>query len=746
MTCWRQLVFVLVVVSATGVAQPLPPAGPLDVVTTELSPAVLVRSTERQLVLFDNTGAEVGGPTRLAVPTAQGIPKILHVGQGLDGTMQSRPWLLVWYAGAKGWHTWDVPMLVVLQHRATKLALAADGLHLSFSKQAGDIVVMPLHGFQKLPQAGADFTAFPARPPTEPGKWGKGLPEPVAYRCDRLSRISPAFPLHAKEEYAVEGDVLRMRTTIQFHRIRDDWGAETVPLAPLPPVLGLAWQANGNGDAEEPFPMRFPAPTDPKILTPYGPWLGIGGRESYTIDFPLLPYIQSTLATRDPAPETDPVAQAAQKRLRQVFIWKFGDGNWDKIWDHGSAKNFCWQAMGDRWYAKAIPFLAPEAQARVKRGLRGYMRDYVLQPERYKPYREVLQLFGPGIGAWGGYDDAGKFAANLLETLWNYAYYTGDTETIREHWPLIRKLFVTPYECDWKSFGRYSIAELGDEAAPAIAMARLAHLVGDTETSDFASYIAVRELVHHYAKSVGIGYFRRHQPWHSMDPVPERAWPTNLWGHTAGWQIDGPGYPERTRERQHTNRWVRFSDPDVGRFHRDVMPIGMALEMDYLAKEIVRDPKSRWRTNRDTAHIMPSLVRLRRLLLNDSPEKLAKIAPEAAWQAGRGADQAAFYLSFLGWRETPETTRLIPAHTSEFRLGLESTTKTHYPGLCLDVRAPKGSTAPVLSWEPTKGLAKIQGLRAPHLVQFGAIRPGQRPRQFSERVSLNWNTVVIRYR
>jgi len=738
-------VVALLVLRTAGIAQSLPAPGRLDVVTTELAPAILVRSTERSLVLFDNTEGAVGGPTRLAIPTAKGT-RILRVGEGADGAIQNMAWLLVWYAGAEGWSTWDVPMLVVLQHRATKLELRTDGLHLFFPKQAGDIAVMPLYGFQKLPQAGADFAAFPTRPPAKPEAWEEELPKHVVGRSDTFSRVLRAFPLHAKEEYAVEGDVLRVRTAIQFHRVKDDWGTKAIPLSPLPPALALAWQAADSGDAEKPFPMRLPTPTDPGLFTPYGPWLGVVAKDSYTIDFPLLPYIHSTIAARSPAPETDPIALAAQKRLRQVFSWKFRDGSWEKIWDHGSAKNFCWQIMGDRWYAKAIPFLGPEAQERTKRGLRGYLREFVLQPERYKPYREVLQLFGPGIGAWGGYDDAGKFAANVLETLWNYAYFTGDTETIREHWPLIRKLFVTPYECDWKSFGRDSIAELGDEAAPAIAMARLAHLAGDTEMSDFASYIAVRELVHHYVKQVGTGYFRSHQPWHSMDPIPAMAWPTNLWGHLAGWQIDGPDYPGKTRERQYTNRWVRFSDPDVGRFHRDVMPGETAKEMSYLAREIAGDPKGRWRANRDTAHIMPSLVRLRRLLLNDSPEQLARIAPEATWQGGRGADQAAFYLSFLGWQQTPKTTRVVPAHKSEFRLGLESIAKTHYPGLCLDVRTPKDGIAPVLTWEPVKGLARAQGLRAPHLVQFGAIRAGQRPQQLSESVPLNWNTTLIRYR
>jgi hypothetical protein len=726
-TCRRLAVILFVTVGLRAV-EPLPEPGTLDVVTTELAPAVLVRSSAERLVLFDNTGAAIGGPTRLAVPTVEGV-RILRSGDGLAGAEQSEAWLLVWYAGSEGWSTWDVPVLVVLQHRAERLDLAADGLHLSFPNAAGDMVVMPLYGFQRLPQAGADFSAFPTPPPAHPAEWERGLPEAIQWRCQGLACIWRSFPLHAKEEFALDGDTLKVRTRVQFHRIEDDWQTQARLLAPLPPVLALAWQAKQAGDAAHAFPMQLSdLVLDPKVFTPYGPWVGIVGRESYTIELPLLPYVQTTIATRTPEPETDPVAQAALQRLRAVFGWKFRNGDWQTIWDHGGPNNFCWQAMGDRWYAKAIPFLPAEGQERARKGLHDYMNEFVLQPERFKPFREVLQLFGPGIGAWGGYDDAGKFSANLLELLWNYAYFTEDAETIRQHWELICKLFVTPYECDWKSFGRYSIAEMGDEAAPAIAMARLAHLVGDEKMADFASYIAVRELVHHYVKQVGIGYFRRHQPWHSMEPIPATAFPADLWGHIAGWQIDGPDYPAKTRERQYTNRWVRFGDPDVGRFYQDILADEVREELDDLTKRAEAEPKGRWQINRDAAHIMPSMVRLRRLVLNESP------------------DQLAFYSSFLNWQESPTATRVIPARTTDYQPGLESLGGTHYAGLCLSVRTSKDAPIPLLTCEPVKGLAKVQGLQAPHLLQFGTVHPEGQALTESARESHGWNTTLIRCR
>src|SRR5262249_13763740 len=145
-------------------------------------------------------------------------------------------------------------------------------------------------------------------------------------------------------------------------------------------------------------------------------------------------------------------------------------------------ENFCWAAMSDRWYSKGLVYSDLKIQANAKRSLHNYFADWVLKEERFKPFRGMLLLAGPGIGTWGGYDDAGKFSSNLLETVWSYAQYTGDWALIRDRWPLLKRLFITPLESDWKTFGRAAIAEMGDEAGPALSMARMAYRVGDADT------------------------------------------------------------------------------------------------------------------------------------------------------------------------------------------------------------------------------------------------------------------------
>src|SRR4029079_11803079 len=88
--------------------------------------------------------------------------------------------------------------------------------------------------------------------------------------------------------------------------------------------------------------------------------------------------------------------------------------------------NSAWAFMSAQYYLRALPYLSPQLQAQAKPRLQRYFADWVLQPSRYRPYQGKLLLYGPGIGTWGGYDDAGKFSSNTIQTLWTYAHYTGD--------------------------------------------------------------------------------------------------------------------------------------------------------------------------------------------------------------------------------------------------------------------------------------------------------------------------------
>ncbi len=715
---------------------------PEFVLSTDLCPAVVIRTPAREVTLFHNLRAwGLGTPTVGFIPVTNRVA-VLRAGGEMRVPAMAQGWLLVSFAGASGWTVFDAPVLVALQRRPQSIRLDGDGLHLTFGAGAGDIVVALLYGYNKPLQKGATLPVDTLLSDVRTWEWANGLPDAVRERCNRLYRILRAIPVHADEQFAVEGDDLILRTRYTYHTIRDDWNTPAERLAPLPPVLALAWMAGQRKWAQKPFPMQVSGELlDPDIMTPYGPWVGARNTDEVTIRFPLLKYVH--LHEEYPLPEGNlhPAVNRALTWVRERLSEKFSDTRWEQVWDHGGAENYCWQVMGDRWYARALPYLPEPTRSRVAESLRGYMREYVLKEEHYKPFRGMLLLVGPGIGTWGGYDDAGKFSSNLLETLWCYAHYTGDWATLRERWSLIQRFFITPLECDWKSFGRYAIAELGDEAAPPLYMARIAYQLADTPAYRFACYVFVRELVHHYVKQVGHHYFVQRQPWHATEVMPEQVYLTNLWGDIAGWQIDGPTYPKVTGERQFENRWVRFGSEDVARFYRDVLAPEVRAEMDWLV-ELARAGKTPYRLHEDTAHIAPSLIRLRSLLLRESPEALTRLSPPDRWQLGRPADGTAFCLSLVWSASKPNLRRLIPPQPAgDFSKGLEGLKVEGFPGLVLAVEAQRGY--PLLRWWAWDPPRKRQDVPAGDKWSFGMVMtPGWKQIEWKSS-RLNWNTVLL---
>ncbi len=702
------------------------------VLSSELSPAVLISAKASTLRLF--SGLEqwgLGGPTRLAVGGRDKLEDLTPP-VTVEGEDMRQPWLYVSFRGSEGWDRWDEPWLVVLQHRPTQAVADGGGLRLDFPGEAGFIVVMPLYGAHKLiPIEGAD--GYEA-----PGKQAQAALAPMAAadRRDIWSRMLRYWPLNAREEVKIVPgkDTLRLRCTAEHVEIEDDWGTRGVKIAPLPPTLALALNTG--------FPASVTGKQQPTGLpSAYGPYMAIRG-DSYTVEFPFLQYVNET-ETQQPPNTDDPIVALAAQQVADRMTRKFTDGQENRIWDHGGHGNYCWQVMGDRYYAKALAYTTEPARSNAIACMRSYVRNWVLNADngKYKPFRGKLILEGPGIGNWGGYDDSGKFSSNTLETLWWYAHCTGDWDIIRERWDTIQQLFITPRETRWRGFGRDAIAEMGDEAAPPLCMARMAYQIGDMDMYAYASYIFMRELVHLWVKThPGCGeYFRFLQPWHNMEPMDGRLFLTNLWGDIAGWQIDGPDYPDQTGERQYRNRWVRFGNEDVARFFRDHIGEIVREELDWWATR----EDSPYKPGQSTAHIAPSLEQLRSLLLNESPEELAKLTPMQEARIGRAADAISYYLSFVRTGRPVEQTRLIPkdAPTSPWILGLER--ESDGSDGCLVVRvSTKEGHWPVLSdwgWKPPKEAGDLPGAKR---WSYGQIIAGNGPPPTLKWERLSWTTNV----
>jgi hypothetical protein len=228
-----------------------------------------------------------------------------------------------------------------------------------------------------------------------------------------------------------------------------------------------------------------------------------------------------------------------------------------------------------------------------------------------------------------------------------------------------------------------------------------------------------------------------------MEFMPEEVYLTNFWGDTAAWQIDGPAYPEKTGERQFTNRWVRFKNEDVARFYRDFLLDDVRKELDLLT--------GRWEPKRRTqndSHIMPSLVQRRSLLLNESPADLAKVATPERF-GGPASGVIASCLAVLRTSRPTRFERLIPpGEPTPFVAGLER-----------ENAGPSTYLAQAVQHQVTDKKAKTSTPTWPLVTWWGWKRPDGGDRWIfgsvlpvadgvpkdAKAVPLNWNTVAVTY-
>jgi hypothetical protein len=751
---------------------------PFATLVTELSPAVLYSTTRDELTFFNGIEAwGHEGPTHMAMPTPGGVA-VAAAGGSFDGARQSEAWVLVWFAGARGWR-FDVPWLIVLQHRTRRVTLDRDGLRLQFTGPGGRVVAMPFYGYYKAP---VDGMPWPRRLEgavdmgIDTRRWSTEVPSGVVARARWWAEVLRRFPVRAEETFRVDRlhDVLTVRTTVEFLDIEDDWDTPPRTLAPLPPTLALALVADGPR-----FPLRVSAPVvDPFVMTPHGPYMGIEGQRTYEVEFETLRYVHETERDEPPPRGAPALVTEADRRLQQTAARRWASDTRMPV-DHG-AENFAWAAMGDRFYPMALPYIRDEGVGgRARASLQAYFRDWVLQDARFRPYegpvaawRGRTLLEGPGIGSWGMLGDAGKFSENLYSALWAYAHYTGDIATVKARWDLVRRLDITPLESGWKGVGRSGIAELGDQAAPPIDYARLAWMAGDIDTYSYQCYIATRELLQQFVKQRGAGYFRRLQPYHeyfvgnappaTLEAMPANVFLTTLHGGTEGWQVDGPTYPRRHGERQFQNRWVRFSHASVARFYRDHLDAAdLRAELgDWQVRhDGVPGPGADSQWLRDDPHIMPSLVRLRSLVLDGPLDTVARLAtrngnraPFETWRLYPDAAVFASAWSIIRLSHPRHHDRLIPRSgpPGPYLLGLERSVPSQWSVLVQQLEtwtADERLDWPVVGWSNWRTPRQPSGVPGASLFSFGAVTPrrGAPPRAASEWLQLNWNSHVVWY-
>ncbi len=628
--------------ASTNIARSIPPGAEgwdtnaFFVLSTELSPATLVHSATSHLTVFGGmTNAGIGAPLHIAWPTREG-PRTFKRGEKLDVSVMTEGWVMVWWAGAEGWTNWDCPWVLILQHKPDAMALDDDGLHLDFPRRAGDVVMMPLYGYEKLPLEHFDFRATNqlAGPKVKVKTWEW----PTVITRDPLTRIrywtaaTRDFPVHCEESFSVDRakGTVTVRSKIHRRAIFDDWKSRRVTLAPISPALALAAK-------EGAFPARFSERWfDLELPAPFGPLLGIEGADEYDTTFSTLRYVNETETISPADPGTNSLATSTRAALRQFAA---------------SPDASLRTARGACQFAQALPLLDAPTRSNVLSALRTFLSE---------------RLAAPG--------DATD--ASLLPAAWAYAHHGGDWEMIRAHWATLKRLFTVPGTMTWSGFGSAGEGAFGEAAAQCLAFARLAYKVGDMDGYDYGCFSFTRELTALAARQRGGEYVRKHQPWHSLQVITPDVFATGYLPDARGWQFSGTNHPLNATSRPHERRWDGFGDFDVARFCRD-----------YLALDL-----------RKEFAIAPPSIPLRAQLMGDQPTDF-DAATRLNTMADSAAGRIAACLAILRATQPVEIRRLIPAGIASPQVtGLEREGSVSNAGLLVRTSGSSQGGWPELTW------------------------------------------------
>ena len=167
------------------------------------------------------------------------------------------------------------------------MTLNDDGLHLDFPTAAGDVVLLPLYGVEKPPQAGRDPAADPTSPPRKTRiktwEWPQVLTRDPLTRIRYWGAATREIPLACEESVERTNGTVTLRSHFTWHALEDDWKTRAIKLAALAPPLARAAKAGS-------IRLQFSRPWfDLDFLLPDGPGLAVEGVDAFTVTLPALP-------------------------------------------------------------------------------------------------------------------------------------------------------------------------------------------------------------------------------------------------------------------------------------------------------------------------------------------------------------------------------------------------------------------------------------------------------------------------
>ncbi len=489
---------------------------PVQVIQTELTPATILHTRLDGVRLLGGL-REMGlsGPTRVAYPTAEGV-KV--AGRGAVDARLSESWLLVWFTGGEGWqnilrasyiqrfmkddkrYALDMPMLISLQRRPTRIEVSADGVELAFPGEGGVIAIHPLRGVDLLD-------------PDQTAGWADGLPEPVLDDARRMNRLLKAIPVQAYERYHVNAQTgwIAINYRYRFATVSDDWATEPLKAAPVPPAVALAVRGG--------MPLRIPDQRiDLRAPSYLGPNWVVPGAEEFTLAVPDLLELVTKVSVPDIAPSDRTGAGDDAELLARIDAGLPG-----KTWDTGVGW-WAGAAVATKQAEKAryLPYVTEPTRRKIKAATMRLMNQMlfdgtdmvhpIIDEQRGRVYVvDYLNHFKRYQG------DNEAPASEILRGCWDYAFYTGDWASIRANWKMLQGAAVASYvKNNWVMQARPNSGgdTFHDVLVGTAAMARMAAVLGEREDYGLFTYLLARHLINYYGfEYAALPFAREHRPW-----------------------------------------------------------------------------------------------------------------------------------------------------------------------------------------------------------------------------------------
>ena len=505
--------------------------GQMAVTASTVHPALRIESASPRLHIFDKAKFFGTGLPSCAAAVVNGRIFTGKADASFPVSKLSENWMLFWFSGNPAYSQFDIPWLIVFKHRIKSLK-TQESLEFDFGPRgAGEILLMPLFGVT-------------LQRPAVTEKWNKKLPSFVVEKCRLWSRILAAAPGSPQRTFKADfaPDQLMIHDSFTHKLLNDDWKTRAKKVAPVYPILPLILSAGTINGA-----IHAPA-LDLDYATSHGPLFAVPGN-GVAISFRnLLRYVSEVRVVQksQPTVQTKEMIALLNKYMLEFLqgplkehpgYWlfsgkKFLPGKSESLGNTGlsdvlDAFRYCSadirqkqteefrKEMEEYFLHEGLP--APEALKRIQPGLRKKTVVVTL----LSPTGKKLSTYRPNEDDFG--IDSCCWESLKLYAVWNYARTCQRFGFVRKNWDHLKRSYnMIPNSHDWAvgvSYDTFSgirvgngLQETGIMHAGMAAMARMAHVLGDTELRDRASYYSVMQLCGLLGAMSANTYLRDHRP------------------------------------------------------------------------------------------------------------------------------------------------------------------------------------------------------------------------------------------